>query len=281
VIAARVGRVVAAMQDPFPQVAGGGFAFLRQAGIEVQSGILTPEARELNRAYLKAIETGLPWLTLKMAMTLDGKIATRTGDSRWITGEPARRFVHRLRDRHDAVLVGLGTARTDDPSLTARIRGARNPIRIVVDARAELSRGGVLATTASQTPTWIATTSPDAGEDLRDLGVQLLEAPTVNGRLDLDAVLRELVGRGVHSVLCEGGAELAASLLERGLVDELLWFIGPKIIAGRTAPGPVGGQGIPRMSEALELTDLRYRRLGNDLLIQARPKRTGRLIGNR
>ena len=268
ILAAGVRRVVAAMQDPFPKVSGGGFAILRQAGIDVQSGVLEAEARALNRAYLKVVETGLPWVTLKMAMTLDGKIATRTGDSRWITGEPARRYVHRLRDRHDAVLIGIGTARADDPLLTARVRGARNPVRVVVDTRAELPRDSMLAATARETPTWIVTAAGHAAADLAEKGVEVLQTPTVGTRIDLEAALRELVRRNLHSVLCEGGAELSAALLEQGLVDEVLWFIAPKLVGGRKAPGPVGGEGAEKMAGALELADVRYQRIGSDLLIR-------------
>lgn len=276
VLASGVRRVVAAMPDPFPKVAGGGLRLLREAGLQVESGLLQPQAEELNRAYLKAVRTGLPWLTLKLAMTLDGKIATRTGDSRWVTGEAARRYVHRLRDWTDAVLVGSGTALADDPELTARLPGARNPLRVVVDSRARLPRTSKLARTARETPTLLLTGEESSTRDLEAAGVQIERIPARADRLDLEAALRRLVERGVHSVLCEGGGELAAALLERGLVDEVVWFIAPRLVGGRDAPGPLGGKGVERMADALELQNVRVRRLGQDLMLTARIPSAGR-----
>lgn len=273
VLQAGIRRVVAAMQDPFPRVDGGGFQVLRAAGVAVEAGLLEREARELNRAFIRAVETGLPWVTLKMAMTLDGKIATRTGDSRWVTGEAARRHVHRLRDACDAVMVGIGTAKADDPQLTTRLRGGRTPLRVVVDPRAELPPEGYLARTAAELPVLMA-----VGEDadtgrLERLGVQVERVPAREGRLDLDAFLRRLVGRGVHSVLCEGGAGLAGSLLERGLVDEVAWFIAPKLVGGAAAPGPIAGAGVERMAAAVPLEDVRTRRFGDDVAVFGRVRR--------
>jgi diaminohydroxyphosphoribosylaminopyrimidine deaminase / 5-amino-6-(5-phosphoribosylamino)uracil reductase len=268
VMASGATRVVAAMADPFPQVAGKGFDRLRSAGLEVAWGVLEGEARELNRAYLKAVETGLPWVTLKMAMTLDGKIATRTGDSRWITGEAARRYVHRLRDWNDAVMVGIGTARADDPLLTARLPRARNPLRVIVDTRAELSPESQLAQTARQVPTVIGIGEGTSAGHLEAQGIELEPAPVAQGRLDLQVLLRRLVARGVHSVLCEGGATLAGSLMDAGLVDEVVWFIAPKLVGGKDAPGPVGGEGAERMLRARPLTQVRIRRFGVDLAVQ-------------
>jgi diaminohydroxyphosphoribosylaminopyrimidine deaminase/5-amino-6-(5-phosphoribosylamino)uracil reductase len=275
VLAAGISRVVAAMRDPNPKVAGGGLRRLAAAGVSTSAGLLEAEARELNRAWLKAVETGLPWVTLKMAMTLDGKIATRTGDSRWVTGESARRYVHRLRDWNDAVLIGIGTARADDPQLTARLRDARNPVRVVVDPRAELSPHSHLARTAREVPTWLAA-SPEAETGaLEDRGVTVLRLPAPGGRLDLDALLRALVRRDVHSVLCEGGAGLAGYLLDAGLVDEVAWFIAPKLAGGAAAPGPVAGAGVERMAEAIPLDKIQVRRFGEDVGVFGRVRRHG------
>jgi diaminohydroxyphosphoribosylaminopyrimidine deaminase/5-amino-6-(5-phosphoribosylamino)uracil reductase len=275
VLAAGVSHVVAAMRDPNPQVAGGGLRRLTAAGVSTSAGLLEAEARDLNRAWLKAIETGLPWVTLKMAMTLDGKIATRTGDSRWVTGESARRHVHRLRNWNDAVLVGIGTARADDPQLTARVRGARNPVRVVVDPRAELPAGSHLARTAGEVPTWLAASAEADTTTLERSGVTVLRVPHAGGRLDLDAVLRELVRRDVHSVLCEGGAGLAGYLLDAGLVDEAAWFIAPKLAGGAAAPGPVAGAGVERMAEAVPLDKIQVRRFGEDVAVFGRVRRRG------
>jgi diaminohydroxyphosphoribosylaminopyrimidine deaminase/5-amino-6-(5-phosphoribosylamino)uracil reductase len=270
ILAAGVVRVVAAMQDPFPKVAGGGFRVLREVGVNVEVGLLEAEAADLNRAYLKAQRTGLPWVTLKMAMTLDGKIATRTGDSRWVTGAAARRYVHRLRDWNDAVLVGSGTVLRDDPELTARIPGARNPVRVIADRRARLPVTSRIVAAAQEIPTVLLTGQVSLTETVEARGVQVERIPSGEGRLDLRAGLAQLAGRGIHSILCEGGAELAAALLEGGLVDEIAWFIAPKLVGGREAPGPIGGFGVESMADALHLEDLRLRRLGDDLLLTAR-----------
>ncbi|MGV3719923.1 MAG: bifunctional diaminohydroxyphosphoribosylaminopyrimidine deaminase/5-amino-6-(5-phosphoribosylamino)uracil reductase RibD, partial [Actinomycetota bacterium] len=195
VLASGVARVVAAMVDPFPKVAGGGLARLREAGLQVESGLLASESAALNRAYVKAVSTGLPWLTLKMAMTLDGKIATRSGDSRWVTGEAARRHVHRLRDWNDAVMVGIGTARADDPQLTARLRGARNPLRVIIDHRAELAADSFLARTAGEIPTLLVTGETADTTALEAAGVQILRAPTEGRRVELKAALAGLAAR--------------------------------------------------------------------------------------
>jgi diaminohydroxyphosphoribosylaminopyrimidine deaminase/5-amino-6-(5-phosphoribosylamino)uracil reductase len=267
VLAAGIRRVVAAMIDPFPKVAGGGLARLRAAGLEVESGVLEGEAADLIRDYLKAVRSGLPWVTLKMATTLDGKIATRTGDSRWITGEKARAYVHRLRDWNDAVLVGIGTARADDPQLTARGRGQRSPVRVVVDARAELSPEGYLARTAHEVPVIAAVGEGSDATALEACGVLVERLPLREGRVELEPLLRRLVGRGVHSVLCEGGASVAGSLLDAGLVDEVIWFVAPKLVGGREAPGAVAGEGVSTMANARQLDRVRLRKFGDDVAV--------------
>jgi diaminohydroxyphosphoribosylaminopyrimidine deaminase/5-amino-6-(5-phosphoribosylamino)uracil reductase len=267
VLAAGVRRVVVAMSDPFPRVDGGGLRLLRSAGLQVECGLLEAEAQELNRAYLKATRTGLPWVVLKMAMTLDGKIATHTGDSRWVTGEKARRYVHRLRDWNDAVMVGSGTAKADDPELTARISGARQPLRVVVDARAELAPESRLARTAGQVRTVVLCGDGARAEALERQGVELVAVPLAGGRVDLGEALKALVARGVHSVLCEGGGQLAGALLDAELVDEVAWFIAPKLVGGESAPGPLGGIGVERMAGARRLERVTVRRFGEDLAV--------------
>ena len=269
VLAAGVRRVFAAMEDPFPRVSGGGVRQLREAGVEVEVGLLEADARRLNEAFLKAVATGLPFVTLKMATTLDGKIATRTGDSRWITGEVARRHVQQLRNWHDAVLVGAGTARADDPLLTARLRGARNPLRVVVSTNGRLPLDSQLGRTAADVPTLIAVAAApdDVVAGWRSVGADVVSAPAADGRVDLEALLRALLARGVHSVLVEGGAGLAGSLLDARLVDRLVMFLSPKIVGGTDAPGPVGGQGVERMADALALQNVQWRRFGEDLAV--------------
>lgn len=262
-----VRRVVAAMQDPFPKVSGGGFQVLRAAGVQVDCGLLEAEARELNRGYLKAVFEGLPWVTLKMAVTLDGKIATRTGDSRWVTGEASRAYVQRLRNWNDAVLIGSGTALADDPQLTARLRGGRNPLRVVVDTRARLAPESFLARTAGEIPTLLLTGPDSDTVSLETQGVQIVRLPLDGGHVALRAGLQALAARGVHTVLCEGGAELAGALLDQGLVDEVAWFIAPKLVGSREAPGALAGRGPERMAEAVRLDKIRSRRFGEDLAI--------------
>lgn len=274
VIAAGVARAVIAMEDPNPRVNGGGVAQLRAAGIPVTVGLLGDAARRQNEVYLKWITRGLPFVTFKTAITLDGKIATRTGDSRWVTGEQARARVHRLRAEHDAILVGIGTVRADDPLLTARLPRARNPLRVVVDARAELPLDSRIGRTLAEVPTLVATTTeaPAARcHALRSAAAQVAELPAREGRVDLAALMAELARRQVTSVLLEGGAEIAASMLAAGLVDKVVVFVAPKIVGGRAAPGPVGGEGVARMADALPLHDIRCRRVGEDLLIVGYP----------
>jgi diaminohydroxyphosphoribosylaminopyrimidine deaminase/5-amino-6-(5-phosphoribosylamino)uracil reductase len=271
ILAAGVRRVVAATLDPFPKVSGGGIAALQAAGIDVSVGMLEAEARRLNEAFFKAVTHGLPFVTLKAAMTLDGKIATVTGHSRWVTGEAARRHVHRLRDQHDAILAGIGTIRTDDPLLTARLPRARDPLRVVVDARAELPLNSQIGSTLREVRTLVAATEAaprERREALAAEGAEVLVLPAERGRVALRPLMEELVRRGVHSVLAEGGAEIHASLLAAGLVDKVILFIAPKLVGGRAAPGPIGGAGVARMEEAVPLREVRIRRLGVDFAVE-------------
>lgn len=274
VIAAGIVRVVAAMQDPDPRVSGNGFRKLREAGIDVMVGVLERQAAEMNEAYLKHIATGMPFVTLKMAMTLDGKIASHQGDSRWISGEQSRCVVHKLRARVDAVLIGAGAAIQDDPLLTARHGTvAKQPARVVVDEVAALSLdsrilqepGGevIVATTCRADPAKIG--------KLEAAGARILILDEVGGLVDLPALFRELDNMGIINILAEGGGELSASLVNARLVDKVLMFIAPKIIGGRAAKTPVEGEGTALMSEALPLTDIRVSRCGEDLVVTGRP----------
>lgn len=272
VIAARIGRLVVATADPNPRVAGEGIARVRAAGIPVEVGLLSAEARRQNAAYRKWVTRGLPFVTWKSAMTLDGKIATATGDSRWVTGERARAHVHRLRAEHDALLIGIGTVRADDPLLTARVAGrqARSPLRVIVDARAELPLESQLMRTLDRAPVLVATTdhAPESRRTaLARAGAELLLLPDEAGRVDLAALMRKLARREVTSLLLESGGEVAAAMLAAGLVDRALVFVAPKLIGGRGAPGPVGGEGIGRMADALALRDVVVRRFGDDIAI--------------
>jgi diaminohydroxyphosphoribosylaminopyrimidine deaminase / 5-amino-6-(5-phosphoribosylamino)uracil reductase len=226
-VAAGVGRVVSALEDPDPRVRGSGHRLLESKGTPVTTGVLAPEARAANAGFLSRIERGRPWLTLKLALTLDGRIATATGESRWITGPEARRRVHAMRLSHDAVLVGGGTARSDDPALTVRGMGpVRQPVRLVASRRLDLPRDGTLARTIPEAPLWLlhdpATAAPADGAAWEAVGARLMPCPAGrDGQLDPVALLAALGEAGLTRVLCEGGGTFAASLLGAGLVDEL------------------------------------------------------------
>ena len=277
-LAAGVRRVVCAMADPDRRVAGRGFERLREGGVEVSVGVGETEARALNAAYVKHRETGLPWVVLKTAMTLDGKIATSNGDSKWITSPVSRLAVHRqLRDRCDAILTGIGTVLADDPALTTRLthKPGRNPWRIVVDSRLRTPLGSQVVRLAGEDGRTILATTGDADPArqaaLEARGCKILLCGTVNGRVDLDDLLRRLGTRGdMVGVLVESGGQLAASLLSAGLVDRWLSFIAPKVVGGGNAPGPIGDLGIAEMSEARSAQFRQIRRCGPDIIIDAR-----------
>jgi len=272
ILTAGIKRVVTGAGDPNPKVQGKGLARLRQAGVEVVTGILEQECRDLNRDYNHYISTGLPWVTLKWAMTLDGKIATRTGDSRWVSGEAAQRYAHRLRAKHASVLVGLGTALADDPLLTVRHVRGRQPTRIVLDGRGELLLESRLVQSAMDVPLWVAITQL-APEDWRwalvDKGVKVLEiAADTHGHIDIMALLCELGSREVMSLLVEGGSKTLGSFFDAGLWNQASVVIAPKLAGGKEAPGPFGGKGIGKMAEVRALADVHWRRLGDDLIIE-------------
>ncbi|MBX6422878.1 bifunctional diaminohydroxyphosphoribosylaminopyrimidine deaminase/5-amino-6-(5-phosphoribosylamino)uracil reductase RibD [Thermosulfurimonas sp. F29] len=269
ILAAGIRRVVAGTRDPNPK-ARGGLEYLRSRGLEVRAGVLERECRYLCRFFLKRVLTGVPWVILKVAASLDGRIATRTGDSRWITGEEARRHTHRLRDLCDAILVGKNTVLADDPELTCRIPGGRNPIRIVLDTRLRLSPEFKVFKTAREVPTWIVCgegADPERERVFKALGVEVIRVPEKAGRVDLGALLEALSKREILSVLVEGGGEVHGAFLDEGLADEIFFFVGPVIIGGKEAPQAVAGKGPARLSQALWLKDLRIKRLGNSLLL--------------
>lgn len=272
VINARVSRVVTAMADPNPLVSGKGIKRLREAGIEVTLGVMGKEALELNESYIKYVKTGRPFVVAKVAMSLDGKIATRSGKSKWITGPKARAYAHRLRDWYDAILVGIGTVLADDPSLTTRLPGGggRDPVRIILDSRARISPQATVLTQQSDAPTIIAVTSaapPERLQALRETGAGVLVV-NEGERVDLPELMRMLGSRGITSVLIEGGAGVHGSAISAGLVDKAAWVVAPKIIGGTAAPGPVGGTGADDPSGAVALERARIKRLGPDVLFE-------------
>jgi diaminohydroxyphosphoribosylaminopyrimidine deaminase/5-amino-6-(5-phosphoribosylamino)uracil reductase len=269
-IAAGVACVVVALRDPDPRVDGTGMARLRAAGVTVREDVMAEPARRLNAGFLSRVQRGRPLVTLKLAATLDGRIATASGESRWITGALARAQAHRLRATHDAVMVGAETARLDDPELSCRLPGwpGRQPVRIVLDSRLRLSPDSRLARTAGRQATWCLC-APDAVADaagLRAAGVELIAVPPgADGRLDLAAALQQLGRRGLTRVLVEGGGTLAAALLRHRLVDRVAWFRAPLLLGGEGRPA-VAGLCAARLAEAVGLTPREWLPLGPDLL---------------
>ncbi|HEY1859103.1 MAG TPA: bifunctional diaminohydroxyphosphoribosylaminopyrimidine deaminase/5-amino-6-(5-phosphoribosylamino)uracil reductase RibD [Gemmataceae bacterium] len=266
VLGAGIRRVVAAMADPFPQVAGKGVAHLRAAGVEVVVGAEEARARRLNAPYLKLLSTGRPYVHAKWAMSLDGKIATRTGDSKWISSEASRKPVHELRGRMDAVIIGVGTALADDPRLTARPPGPRTPMRIVLDSRGRLPLTSQLVVTARETPTLIVTASAEA-DRFRAIGCEVLSLPTGSGRPDVGQLLDELGKRRMTNVLVEGGAAVLGSFLDARAMDEVHVFLAPVLIGGTDAKPAIAGQGLERVADALRLADWSSEALAGDFYL--------------
>jgi len=263
VIELGVRRAVISMTDPDERVRGAGVKALEAAGVQTIVGIHEQRARSLNEFYIKHRLTGTPFVSAKFALSIDGKIATRSGESRWITGEKSRLHAHRLRHQHDAILVGINTVIADDPELTARLDGeeVRQPLRIVLDSQLRIRQSARVV----GPNTLIATTRPGR------VGLaEVLKLPaTGEGRVSLPALLDELGQRKLISVLVEGGGEVHAALFAARLVDKVYAYIAPKLIGGRDAPGPLGGQGIEHLTDAMALRDLDVTRLGDDLLISA------------
>jgi diaminohydroxyphosphoribosylaminopyrimidine deaminase/5-amino-6-(5-phosphoribosylamino)uracil reductase len=269
VLRAGVRRVVAAMQDPFPAVAGKGTALLRAAGVEVTVGVGEAAARRLNAPYLKLLSTGRPYVHAKWAMTLDGKIATATGDSRWVSNEASRARVHELRGRVDAVVAGIGTALADDPQLTARPPGPRTAARVILDSKGRLPAASRLAAGAREVAVVVATAAapPDRVAALEVCGCEVLALPGADGRVDVDALLAELGRRRFTNVLVEGGAGVHGSFLDAGAVDEVHVFIAPRLAGGAGALTPVGGRGASRMADAWRLAEWQWEDVAGDLYV--------------
>jgi diaminohydroxyphosphoribosylaminopyrimidine deaminase/5-amino-6-(5-phosphoribosylamino)uracil reductase len=277
IIAAGVRKVVVAHRDPFPPVDGGGLERLRAAGIEVRVGLLEAEARKLNAPYLKLVRSGRPWVIAKWAMTLDGKIATRTGDSHWVSSEASRAVVHRLRGRMDAIAVGAETARRDNPLLTARPAGPRIATRVVVDSSASLSPESQLVQTLQSAPLLVAASATAPEENvaaLRDAGCEVLAFDGASHAVCLEQLLDELGRRRMTNVLVEGGARLLGSLWDAGLIDEFHVFLAPKVVGGESAASPVAGLGRELMSQAGALEDIAIEHIGSDVYLRGRVARS-------
>ncbi len=273
VIRAGIAKVVVAMEDPNPHVTGGGIRRLEESGIEVVCGVCRDQALKLNEAFVKYVRTGLPWVVLKSAMTLDGRIATAGGDARWVSGAESRALVHRLRHRLDAILVGIGTVRADDPSLTARLPegGGRDPVRIILDTGLSIDPAARVLHLESDAPTWIVCgRGVDEGrlEQVRKTGARCVVMDLDNGRVDLKALMRWLANQQVTSLLVEGGATVAGRFLACGLVDKVMFFYAPKILGGDDGVPLCRGRGPQKMSECLKVHDMQVRPVGEDILVE-------------
>lgn len=273
ILAAGIGQVWMGQLDPNPRVAGQGLAVLRRAGVALRVGVREAECREQHRGFLSVHARGRPWVALKLAATLDGRIATARGESRWLTGEAARALVHGLRDRADAVMVGSGTARADDPELSVRRAGrrVRTPVRLVVDAGLRVPERARLFRDADAARTWLLTRRghPEARLARRTArGARALLLPARGGHLDLARALAALAREGLTHVLVEGGGGLAAALLRAGLVDELHWFVAPSLLGAEARPA-LAGLGVERLAERIALDVKQVRRLGSDLYVRA------------
>ncbi len=276
ILDAGIARVVIGMGDPNPGVTGGGAEVLRQAGIEVRAGVLERECRAINQPFIKYVTTGLPYVTLKSAATLDGFIATSTGESKWITGESARRFAHVIRSRVDGIVVGIGTVIADDPHLTARLPGKkkyRQPIRIVLDTDLRIPPGSRLVQTASSSPVWIVCgpDAPEAREEvLRVAGIRVIRLPAVDGTVDVPGLLKELGQNRISSLLVEGGGHVLGSFIESGYADEFYFFYAPKILADPEGVSMLSGGPRLKIADCVKAHGINMRKLGEDLLINGR-----------
>jgi len=275
ILDAGIGRVVAGMKDPNPLVSGRGIRRLKSAGIKADVGILEEQCRELNAPFCKHITNQTPFVTLKAAISLDGKVATKSGDSRWVSGEVSRAYVHRSRSAVDAVMVGIGTVLQDDPLLNVRLPGvknARHPLRIIVDSRLRIPFHSQIVRTAGKYRTLVATTraaSTTKIERLKRIPVEVMVVKSdADGRVNLKILMKELGRRRVLSILLEGGPTLNASALRDKVVDRVLLFVAPRIIGGEKAPGMVGGEGSSRIKDAQPIKILRIKRAGADLMIE-------------
>lgn len=274
IIEAGIAEVVVGMADPNPLVSGKGIKALKDAGIRVIEGVLEKDVRLQNESFIKYISTKCPFVTLKAAISLDGKVATRTGESRWITGEEARLWVHRMRAANDAIMVGIGTVLADDPLLTVRLDGEyEQPLRVIVDSSLRIPETSMLVKTASEVPTVVAAVQGSYSEakraQLERAGLEVWDLPAIKGKVDLVTLMKELGKREITSLLLEGGSTLNASALEAGIIDKFVFFQAPLIIGGQDSPGVFGGMGCERLKDCLRLAQMSVQRVGEDLMITA------------
>ncbi|MBI5875368.1 MAG: bifunctional diaminohydroxyphosphoribosylaminopyrimidine deaminase/5-amino-6-(5-phosphoribosylamino)uracil reductase RibD [Deltaproteobacteria bacterium] len=273
VIKAGIKKVFIGMKDPNPLVAGKGIRRLRDAGIYAEAGILENECKAINETYIKYITAKTPFVTLKLAATLDGKIATAAGESKWITGEDARKAAHQMRAEADAVMVGIGTVLKDNPELTTRLVTGKDPVRIVVDSKLsiplnakvlKLGKDGVIIATVRSQGSEVRSQKI---KQLKAKGAEILALSSKNGMVDLKALMKELAKREITSLIVEGGSTLAASAIKQGVVDKVSIFLAPKLLGKEGLP-MIGGLGIKRLKDAVSLSRLKCKRLGDDILLE-------------
>lgn len=272
IIESGIKKVVIAMEDPNPIVSGKGIQILKENGLEVKIGVLKKEAEKLNEIFIKYISTGKPFVILKAGMSLDGKIATYTGDSRWITGKRAREYVHILRQRVSAILVGVNTVIVDDPMLNTRLNNieCKDPIRIILDSHGRTPlKSNVLNTNPSNTIVAVTNNALEKNiKAIEKIGAEVMITPVKDGKVDLQFLMEKLGERKIDSLLIEGGGEINFSFLKEKLVDKVIFFIAPKIIGGETSKTPVEGKGVEYLKDAIDLKDITMCKIGDDIMVE-------------
>jgi len=273
ILSAGISRVMVAMNDPNPDVRGGGNDYLQSQGIPVTSGACEAEARQLNEVFIKYVRTRRPFVILKCAMTLDGRIATKTGDAKWVSGDASREYVHQMRHAADGIMVGIGTVRSDDPSLTTRLEGTegRDPTRVILDTHLSIPGDAKVLSLDSHAGTLVVTgpsVSDEKASAIENQGARVIRTGLKAGRIDLDALMNQLGEMGITSLLVEGGGTVAASALAAGIVDKISFFYAPKILGGDDGVSVCRGTGPELMKDCVSVENIRVRRFQEDVLIE-------------
>ncbi|MBW2193246.1 MAG: bifunctional diaminohydroxyphosphoribosylaminopyrimidine deaminase/5-amino-6-(5-phosphoribosylamino)uracil reductase RibD [Deltaproteobacteria bacterium] len=277
IIEGGIKRVVAAMADPNPDVKGGGMAYLESRGVSITSGVCEKRAKRLNEAFIKYVRRKRPFVIVKCATTLDGRIATKTGDAKWVSGEASRAYVHKLRHAVDAIMVGINTVKNDDPSLTTRLPGdlsgtnGRDPKRVILDTRLSISENAKVLRLSSDSGTIIVTGGSIPGDKkarIEDQGSSIIESALKNDKIDLDLLMDRLGDREITSLLIEGGGRVIASAFSAGIVDKVIFFFAPKILGGDDGVPVCSGQGPALMKDCIPVKDVRVQRFGDDVMVE-------------
>ena len=271
IIKAGIIKVVASVIDPNPITSGKGMQKLKEGGVEIRTGVMELQAKRLNAPFFKLMQKGLPYVTVKWAMSIDGKIATHTGDSRWITSEESREYVHKIRGQMDGIMVGINTVLRDDPLLPCRIKGGRNPKRILVDSNASLPLNSRLLSTIHESEIIVAVNKnaqQKQVEKLEKLGCKIIQTNGINDRVDLHELFKRLGKMNLTNILVEGGSRIITSVIEERLADKLIVFIAPIIIGGEFSKSPVLGEGINKICEASGISEITVKRISNDIVIE-------------